>query len=48
MVGSPLATKVSGDAFQNNTCGSEDGCSAGRNMDYDVRGHIYPSRCGSP
>ncbi len=40
-VGSPAAAKVSGDAFQNNTCNSEDGCSGGRNMDYDARGHVF-------
>jgi len=40
-VGSPAAAKVSGDAFQNNTCTTEDGCSGGKNMDYDARGHVF-------
>jgi hypothetical protein len=40
-VGSPAAAKVSGDAFQNNTCNTEDGCSSGKNMDYDARGHVF-------
>ena len=40
-VGSPAALKSYGDAFQNNTCSTEDGCSAGRNMDYDARGHVF-------
>lgn len=40
-VGSPAASKVSGDAFQNNKCTTEDGCSGGVNMDYDARGHVF-------
>ena len=41
MVGSPQATKVNGDAFQNDTCSSEDGCSGGTNRDYDPEGYVY-------
>ncbi len=40
-VGSPAAAKSYGDAFQNNSCSSEDGCSSGTNMDYDARGHVF-------
>lgn len=40
-VGSPAAAKVNGDAFQNGTCTTEDGCSAGQNTDYDPNGHVF-------
>ena len=42
-VGSPAAPKGNGDAFQNNACGSFDGCttSSGPNVDYDPNGYIY-------
>ena len=41
-VGSPNATKSSGDAFQNNVCNSgDDGCSGGTNTDYDSNGYVY-------
>lgn len=41
-VGSPSATKVSGDAFQNNACGSGvDGCVGSTNVDYDSQGYYY-------
>jgi hypothetical protein len=41
-IGSPKATKVSGDAFQNNACASGvDGCVTGKNVDYDPNGYFY-------
>jgi hypothetical protein len=41
-VGSPLANKVSGDAYQNGTCGSGvDGCSGSTNTDYSNDGYFY-------
>jgi Flp pilus assembly protein TadG len=44
-VGSPAATKVSGDAYQDNVCDSSvDGCSgssSGPNTDYDPNGYFY-------
>jgi Flp pilus assembly protein TadG len=41
-VGSPAATKVSGDAYQDNACGSGvDGCSGGTNTDYQKLGYFY-------
>ena len=41
-VGSPNATKRSGDAFQNNVCTSgDDGCSGSTNTDYDGNGYVY-------
>ncbi len=41
-VGSPTATKKSGDAFQDGACSSgDDGCSGGTNVDYDPDGYIY-------
>jgi Flp pilus assembly protein TadG len=49
-VGSLKATKVSGDAFQDNVCGSGvDGCttSTGPNRDYDANGYIYTVNAGA-
>jgi hypothetical protein len=41
-VGSPAATKISGDAYQDNNCGSNpDNCTGGINSDYDQRGYFY-------
>ena len=40
-VGSPKAPKVSGDAFQNGSCGTEDGCVSNVNKDYDTNGYFY-------
>lgn len=40
-VGSPAASKISGDAFQNNSCLLEDGCTLGTNTDYDPDGYVY-------
>lgn len=41
-IGSPNATKVSGDAYQNNVCdSSQDGCASGTNTDYDPNGYVY-------
>jgi Flp pilus assembly protein TadG len=44
-VGTKGATKVSGDAYQDNTCsGTPDGCSgssSGPNIDYDPNGYFY-------
>jgi hypothetical protein len=41
-VGSPKASKVSGDAFQNNSCsGGVDQCVSGANLDYDTNGYFY-------
>ncbi|MBD3784225.1 MAG: hypothetical protein IE926_14970 [Micrococcales bacterium] len=42
-VGSPAANKVSGDAFQNDTCSASasDGCPGGNNVDYDPLGHVF-------
>jgi len=44
-VGSPNATKISGDAYQDNVCASGvDGCSgsaSGPNTDYDANGYFY-------
>ncbi|MGL5816349.1 MAG: pilus assembly protein TadG-related protein [Phycicoccus sp.] len=40
-VGSPGSNKVTGDAFQNNRCTTEDGCTGGRNRDYDANGHVF-------
>ena len=41
-VGSPKADKVSGDAYQNGACPSNgDGCSSGKNAEYDENGYFY-------
>jgi hypothetical protein len=40
-VGSAKANKVSGDAYQNGSCGSGDGCSGGTNKEYDDNGYFY-------
>jgi Flp pilus assembly protein TadG len=41
-VGSPKATKVSGDAYQNNVCTTaNDGCPGSVNTDYDPDGYFY-------
>jgi len=41
-VGSPAATKVSGDAYQDNVCSSGvDQCVSGLNLDYDANGYYY-------
>jgi Flp pilus assembly protein TadG len=41
-VGSPKATKVSGDAHQSNVCTTaQDGCAGSVNSDYDANGYIY-------
>ena len=42
-VGSPASDKVSGDAFQNNTCTSSnsDSCAGNTNDDYDPAGHVF-------
>ncbi len=48
-VGSPKATKASGDAFQNGVCGSgNDGCSGSTNIDYDPDGYIYLVNISQP
>lgn len=41
-VGSPKATKISGDAYQNNVCTTaNDGCPGSVNTDYDPDGYFY-------
>ncbi|MGL5865957.1 MAG: hypothetical protein ACRCYX_08810, partial [Dermatophilaceae bacterium] len=40
-VGSLTVPKVAGDAYQDFQCGTEDGCTGGRNTDYDANGHIF-------
>lgn len=40
-IGSPAAQKSYGDAYQNNVCSSESGCSGGTNNDYDPEGYTY-------
>jgi hypothetical protein len=43
-VGSPAATKVSGDAYQDNNCSSSpvpDNCAGGVNSDYETNGYFY-------
>ena len=51
-VGSPNATKISGDAYQDNVCGSGvDGCSgsaSGPNTDYDSQGYFYTVTLSRP
>jgi Flp pilus assembly protein TadG len=51
-VGSPNATKISGDAYQDNVCASGvDGCSgssSGPNTDYDPNGYFYTVTVTSP
>ncbi len=40
-IGSPYGTKVSGDAYQDNVCSGEDGCTGSVNNDYDPNGYVY-------
>ncbi len=48
-VGSPQATKVSGDAYQDGVCGSGvDGCSGGTNTDYSSSGYFYSIKLSAP
>jgi len=48
-VGSPGATKISGDAFQDGVCASGvDGCSGSTNTDYDPDGYIYTVTLRAP
>jgi hypothetical protein len=48
-VGSPMANKVSGDAYQNNVCSSSvDGCPGGTNTDYAKDGYFYSVTLSQP
>ncbi len=47
-VGSPGASKRSGDAFQNGSCSGEDQCAGGTNTDYDPNGYFYSVTLSQP
>lgn len=47
-VGSMAAAKSYGDAYQNNSCSFEDGCTIGTNSDYDASGYTYVVKVDKP
>jgi Flp pilus assembly protein TadG len=47
-VGSPQGTKVSGDAYQDNVCTGEDGCTGATNTDYALNGYFYTVTVSRP
>jgi hypothetical protein len=48
-VGSPQATKISGDAYQDGVCGSTvNGCSGSSNTDYSSLGYFYSVKLSAP